>query len=224
MATLKKIDLPEKAPKKSAAAITEILVDGDAIRLYNEAADAAKAAIKVMEEIKPKLVEIGVEEVFRLNCKHGDQPDTLISTVNLKDDATGEICQCTWSKKQLKLDEKAIKRAFSIVRTKDDEWAKINRYAAYTPVATFNTDVFFIKDKFNMDAYEEYVAALQKVADRYGTPNPLKCEKELILSSDFHTVRWADFDFSTNLMLQSIMPTQVNLKAIRPTEAAKAGA
>jgi hypothetical protein len=34
--------------------------------------------------------------------------------------------------------------------------------------------------------------------------------------ADFHDIRWAMFDLEANLAIQTVLPTQVNLKPIRP--------
>jgi hypothetical protein len=35
---------------------------------------------------------------------------------------------------------------------------------------------------------------------------------------DFHERRWRQFDLETNLQLQAVLPTQINLKPIRPKD------
>ena len=62
---------------------------------------------------------------------------------------------------------------------------------------------------------------LTAVATKFEVDNPLSCGKVLKPKADFHERRWQQFDLETNLQLQTVLPTQVNLKPIRPDKSEK---
>lgn len=217
MAKLNDIDLPDADQKKaSAKTIPTITVHGDAVTRYNEASDTVAAAEEILKELKPVLVDAGLAYVFEHNREHAKSADEQISSVNLCDADSGEICQFSWLKKNLKINAKAVDAEFKGLCTVEGKRANINDYINYVPVASFDTSVFMVNEKFDMEVYAEYIAALQKVADRYGVENPLTVSKVLQPKPDFHVRRWVDFDATTNLDLQAVIPTQTNLKPLRP--------
>lgn len=216
MAKLADISLPDAAPTKARSTIKTVAVSGDVVTRFNEARDQIDKATEVINELKPTLVDEGLDAVFQHNCEHAADPKAIISSVNLTDEETGEVCQFTWSRKNLKNNAKQVDAEFKRVRTVDGKKADINAYAGYEVVAAFDTDVFMVEGQFNRERYDAFMAALDAVSATFQVTNPLTCGKVLKPKADFHARRWQDFDFDTNLQLQTVLPTQVSLEPIRP--------
>ena len=216
MAKLNNLDLPELDEKKSSKNIAALTVHGDAVTRYNEACDTIATAEEIRDQLKPVLMDAGLAYVFEHNEHNANDPAAQISSVNLQDADTGEVCLFSWLRKNLKINAKAVDAEFKGLFTKDGKRANINEYVSYVPVAAFDTGVFMKDGKFDKDICEDFQNALNEVADRHGVANPLTLAKVLQPKPDFHSRRWQDFDFQSNLDLQSVIPTQVNLKPVRP--------
>lgn len=218
MAKLKDIDLPEKAKKSTSSAIQTLVISGDTVARYNEACDQIEKADLTIKELKPTLVEAGLSAIFAHNCANPTDPKARVSSINLIDDDPDavETLRVTWQKKNLKNDPKQVVAEFDSLRTVDDKRANINDHAAYAVVADFDADVFSVNGKFDQQRYDDFVEALTVVSERYKVPMPLSCAKVLVPKADFHDRRWSVFDIETNLVIQAVLPTQVNLTPIRP--------
>ena len=215
MAKLAIIDLPDVDDKKAKSSIPSVKIEGDAVTRYNEARDQVDAATEVMNLLKPTLIEAGLQAVFEHNTKHADDSKAILSSVNLTDEEK-EVCMFTWTRKDLKNAPKQVETEFNRLRMVDGKKANINDCAAFEVVAKFDTGVFMVNDKFNPQRYEAFVDAMAAVAAEYEVENPLSCAKVLVPKADFHDKRWALFDVEANIVIQSVLPTQVNLKPIRP--------
>jgi hypothetical protein len=216
MAKLADISLPDAAPTKARSTIETVVVSGDVVTRFNEARDQIDQATEVVNELRPSLIEAGLDAVFQHNCEHAADPKAIISSVNLTDEETKEVCQFTWTRKNLKNNAKQVDAEFKRVRTVDGKKADINGYAGYEVVASFDTGVFMVEGSFSRERYDAFMAALNAVSAQFEVPNPLTCGKVLKPKADFHAKRWQDFDFATNLQLQTVLPTQVSLEPIRP--------
>ena len=215
MAKLTSIDLPDADTKKSRSNIPSIPVEGDTVTRYNDACDQIDKAEAVINELKPVLHEAGLQAVFTHNVEHGTDPKAILSSVNLTDDE-GEVCQFSWTRKDLKNDAAQVDAEFKRLRTVDGKKADINACAGYEVVASFNAKVFMVDGKFNRERYDAFVEAMKDVSARFNVDNPLTCGKVLKPKPDFHDRRWSQFDVEANLAIQTVLPTQVNLKPIRP--------
>lgn len=215
MAKLTSIDLPDADSKKSRTNIPSISVEGDTVTRYNDACDQIDKAEAVINELKPVLHEAGLQAVFTHNVEHASDPKAILSSVNLTDEE-GEVCQFSWTRKDLKNDAAQADAEFKRLRTVDGKKADINACAGYEVVAAFNAKVFMVDGKFSRERYDAFVEALKAVSTRFNVDNPLTCGKVLKPKPDFHDRRWSEFDVEANLAIQTVLPTQVNLKPIRP--------
>ena len=218
MAKLRDINIPDKAQKKSKSSIETVEVKGDTVARYNEACDQIDKAELVVKELKPTLLEAGLSAIFRHNCTNPTDPKARVSSVNLIDDDPDavETLRVTWQRKNLKNDPKVVLAEFNSLRTVDDKKVNINDYAGYEVVADFDASVFTVNDRFDQERFDAYVEALTLVSERFGVAMPLSCSKVLVPKSDFHEKRWSTFDVETNFVIQSVLPTQVNMTPIRP--------
>lgn len=224
MAKLTSIDLPDADTKKSSNNIPTIEVDGDTVTRYNEACDQMDKAEAVINELKPVLHEAGLQAVFEHNVEHAGQPKEIISSINLvdrreegdEDEAERQKVQMSWTRKDLKNNAQQVEAEFKRLRTVDGKKADINLFAGYEVVAKFDAAVFMVDGKFNRERYDAFVEAMKEVSARFNVDNPLTCGKVLKPKPDFHDRRWTVFDVESNLAIQTVLPTQVNLKPIRP--------
>lgn len=236
MAKLTSIDLPDATDKKGRKTIPTVKLvtpEGDVVKRYNEACDAATKAEATITELTPILRKAGLTEVFNTNCTAESTKDR-ISSVNIvdvkmgvpehKQEPNGEICMLTWTKKDVKNDAKAVETAFNALRTTEDKRPNVNNYVRWMPVASFDSSAFIVNDRFDEERYNEFNEAIALVAKRLGIDNPLSCARILKPVADFHeTIRWQQFDGDANAIIHSVLPTQVNLKAIRPEANGVAG-
>lgn len=223
MAKLTSIDLPDLDDKKSKTTIPTVTVPGDIVARYNEARDQMDKAEEVINELKPDLIEAGLQAVFEHNSAHAGNPKEIISSVNLQaeadeDAAKAEVCMFSWTKKDLKNNYKQVDAEFKRLRTTDGKKADINEFAGFAVVAKFDTGVFMVDGKFDEKRYKAFMEALAAVAEKFEVENPLSCGKVLVPKPDFHEKRWERFDVEANLVIQTVLPTQCNLKPVRPTE------
>jgi hypothetical protein len=230
MAKLTSIDIPDVADKKAKTTIPTVYVPGDTVARFNEARDQVDKATEVMNELKPTLIEAGLQAVFEHNSAHAGDSKAQISSVNLKDrlpddeeatatdvaEAMQEVCMFSWTRKDLKNNPKQVEAEFNRLRRQDGKKANINDYAGYEIVAQFNTEVFMVDGKFNRERYDAFIEALKEVSEKFEVDMPLSCAKVLKPKADFHDKRWQDFDVESNIVLQTVLPTQCNLKPIRP--------
>lgn len=215
MAKLTSIDLPDADTKKSSNNIPTIEVDGDTVTRYNEACDQMDKAEAVINELKPVLHEAGLQAVFEHNVGHADDPKAILSSVNLTD-SEGEVCQFSWTRKDLKNNAEQADAEFRRLRRADGKKADVNEFAGFEPVAKFDAKVFMVDGAFDKKRYNAFMQAIAKVAKSFNVDNPLSCIKVLKPKPDFHDRRWQAFDVEANLVIQTVLPTQVNLKPIRP--------
>ena len=230
MAKLIDVDIPDVADKKAKTTIPTVYVHGDAVARYNEARELVDKGTVTMNELKPTLLEAGIAAVFEHNCAHAGDTEALISSVKLMDKlpddadaiaptlALKEAVMCTWTKKNGSSDASAVEAEFKHILTTAGKKPNVNNYYGFELVGTFDTSVFKMGGKFSQERYDAFVAALQEVSDTFGVDNPLSCAKQWTPKPDFHERRWQQFDVKTNLALQAVLPTQVNLKPIRPAK------
>jgi len=232
MAKLKTLAIPDLADKKAKSNIPTVLVPGDSVARYNEAKTLVEKGTATMNELKPTLQKAGLEAVFTHNCDNAADPDCRISSVNLMDrlpdedeataatvaDALKEVVQFSWTRKDIANNAKQVEAEFNRILTTEGKKANINNYAGYEVVASFDTSVFMVDGKFSQERYEAFMEALNEVSEKFEVSNPLSCGKVLKPKPDFHERRWRQFDLETNLQLQAVLPTQINLKPIRPKD------
>lgn len=223
MAKLTSIDIPDLDDKKSKTTIPTIVVPGDIVARYNEARDQMDKAEEVINELKPSLVEAGLQAVFEHNTAHAGNPKEIISSVNLQaepdaDDASApvEVCMFSWTKKDLKNNAKQVEAEFNRLRTVDGKKANVNEFAGFEVVAKFDTSVFMVDGKFSNERYQAFMKAIAQVAAKFEVDSPLSCGKVLVPKPDFHEKRWGVFDVESNIAIQAVLPTQCNLKPVRP--------
>ena len=227
MAKLASIEIPDVADKKAKSSIPTFFIPGDTVARFNEARDQVDRGTEVMNELKPTLIEAGLQAVFTHNSAHAENTKAQISSVNLMDrlpdeeqqpdeEQPKEVCMFSWTRKNTANNPKQVEAEFNGLRTLHGKRANINDYAGYEVVAKFDASVFMVGGKFSQERFNAYMVALAEVSARFEVDNPLSCGKVLVPKPDFHERRWSDFDVVSNIAIHSVLPTQCNLKPIRP--------
>lgn len=218
MAKLKDISaLDTVPPKKKGKEVLSLEVAGDAVKRYNEAQDQIAKAEAVCKKLAPDIIDTGCRFVFEKNCVRGAKPINSVNLVTVE----GDKLMVTWTRKSKAMDAVAVEAFFEGRQTLAKKPANVNDYAAMVPVAAFEAEVFMAVDpktaqiKFAQERYDAFSAAIQKVADKFGVPNPLTCGKVFTTQPNFQERRFVDFDVDTNLALMEVMPTSVSLKTVR---------
>lgn len=229
MAKLTSINLPKATDKKSRKNIPTVNVvteEGDVVKRYNEAYDAAEQAEADMKALVPILRKAGLEAVFNANCQ-ATTVEERISSVNLVDvkmgipeteqEPNGETLMLTWTKKDVKCDDKQVNATFDGLITLANKKANVNNYVRWMPQAKFDESAFVVNGCYDEKRFKAFFDAVGKVAQRLGIDNPLSCASVLKPVPEFHeSLRWQQFDADANLKIHEVLPTQVNLKPNRP--------
>lgn len=219
MSKITNIDLPDKDSKKSTTSIPSVVVPGDIVSRYNDARDQVDRATEVMDELKPTLIEAGLQAVFEHNSQHPGDSKNQINSVSLQD-ATDpesvEVCMFSWTRKNLKNDPKQVEAEFKRLKTLQGKKVDVNDHVAYVPVVTFDSAALVVDGEFSRLHYRAFENAIAKVAKELGIENPFTVTKVLVPKPEFHDKRWENFDVESNIAIQTVLPTQCNLKPVRP--------
>lgn len=212
----------EKAKKKSTVPTKGL--EGDQVRRLTEALLQIKAAEAVVNELKPDLLQEGIEYVFEHNVEHGGQTKELISSVKLFDveadpnEEGSDALMVSVQKKVGVLNKDVVNEALTRMTRTDGKKADANDYVQFAVKASFDTSVFNDEEgNFDKDRYKKVMEALTDVSAELGVENPLSCHEIMTTRGDFHEKRWTDFTLEDNLILQSdVIPCTVSLKSVAP--------
>ncbi len=219
MAKLLTLDVAGVTSKKAAKSkLKTVPVAGDVVTRYNEARDQMDKAEEVINELKPTLIEAGLEAVFNHNHEHAGDSKSMVSSVNLSDAKSGEACMFSWTRKNSANDPKQVEAEFKLLRMVDGKKADINQFCGFELVPKFDGGVFMEDGKFSKSRYEAFVKAIKAVADLFQIESPLSFEQKLAPKPEFHDKRFEVFDVEANLAIQTVLPTQCNLKPVRDKE------
>jgi hypothetical protein len=189
---------------------------GSDVDRYLAAAKAAADAEKTMEELKPKLKELGMEAVFQHNCENPPEKRVKSSTLigALKEGKEVGRLLATCVDKSLKLDAKKIAAALARVETVDGKKPNPDRYTHYQIVAEFDTAcVHDAKGRIDPERFAKVETAFAAAAKSLGIENPLVFAKQLVFTEAWWEDRFDRFDAVTLVELcTDAMPQQVNFK------------
>lgn len=217
------IDLPEVPKNKKASTVPVRSLEGDQIRRYTEALRQIEDANAVIAELKPDLIQEGVEYVFGHNVNHGGDTKTLISSVKFcdKDQDTltegAQSLMVSTQKKTTALDAKLVNETLVSMRRADGKPVVADDYVEYAVKASFDTTIFNGADGFSKERYAKIMEALNDVSEELGVDNPLSCHKVMSPKGDWYERRWVDFSLEQNLQLQEVIPCVIAVKAMAPT-------
>lgn len=205
-----KLKLAQPAPTETGDSIPVIAIDGDLIKQYNDADTQAKQAAGVMEELRPDISEIGLNEIFTRSCR---RPATPTCSVKLQDDA-GEVLLVMFVNKYK--DVADVPAAEELFENHDLD---INGYVTEGVKATFDDKVFYDADgNFVQEIYDDVRKAIQTIVAKRGlAKNPLDTTKIVKTKPCFHAERFALFPkVETQHQVFTTLPNTLSFKPVRP--------
>jgi hypothetical protein len=175
-----------------------------------------KRGEEVMEDLRPDVQEIGLNQIFTRSCK---RPTTPTTSVKLQDDE-GEVLMFTFVNKYKEVaDVDAAEQLF------EENDLDINQYVTEGIKAKFDDSVFYDADgNFQMEIYDDVRKAIQTiVSKRQLAKNPLETAKVVKLKPTFHVERFAIMPkVETQLQAFEVLPNTVMLKPVRAKTNGKA--
>ena len=185
---------------------------GSAVDRYIAAAEEAAKAAAVMEELKPKLIAMGMEAVFGHNC--ANVPEKRVKSARLLGTGPQFTLMATCVDKSPKLDAKKVAAELSAVRTVGGRVPNPDRYTQYEIVAEFDASCFHdAKGRIDPENVQRISEALEATAKALGIVNPVKLAKKLVLTDFWWEDRFDRFNAATLVELcTSAIPQQVSLK------------
>jgi len=196
-----------------------VVKGGSDVDRYLAAAELAAKAAVIMEGLKPKLIALGMEAVFKHNC--ASVPEKRIKSAHLCGDrAAGEepaVLLATCVNKSPKLDAKKVVAALAGAKTIEGKVPNPDRYTRYEVVAEFDAAcVHDAKGRIDADRFDKVSKAFEDTAKELGIANPLSFAKKLVLTETWWEDRFDRFDKDTLVELcSSALPQQVNLKQVK---------
>lgn len=208
---LKRLKVKLAAPSQTETdSIPTICIEGDLMKQFIVADKQVKDGKALMEDLRPDILEIGLDAVFTRSCKRPTSPTT---TVKIQDDE-GEVVQFQFVNKYGAIpDTDAADELFDTIVNGDGETVDINYFVQETVKATFSDKVFYdAEGNFTQAIYDKFRLAIGRVAKELGVDNPLETEKVVIPKAVFHEERFKTFPKAeTQVRLFEVMPNQVRL-------------
>jgi hypothetical protein len=187
-----------------------VAVEGDQISRYNKADAEMKEAERLMKELRPDLLEIGTDEVFKISCAHPTEPSF---TVKLEDD-TGEMLRVQFTKRYGQIaNVEATEALFEALTDREGRPVDINDFVQETVVGSFDNKVFLdAKGNFDRKVYDRFRKAIEGVAAELQVPCPLSTHKVVVPKEKFHTERFMLFgDVAIQRQLTTLMPNTTQI-------------
>jgi len=212
---LKKLRVKMTTSAPEANGIPVVQIAGDLIAQYNKADQDQKAAKAVMDDIRPEILEIGHEEIFRRSC---EQPLAPTLTVKLSDEG-GEAVRVEFTKKYGVIANVAeVERLFEqAVDTPGNEALDINDFVQEAVTAKFDCAVFYdAEGNFQQKVYDAFRKAIEEVALRLRVNCPLETGKIVSPKDKFHTERFRLFGPKDQVEITELIPNTTRVVPIRP--------
>lgn len=198
------------APATKPGEIPTIAIEGDLVKQYVHADAKMKAAKAVMDDLRPEILELGLDEIFKRSVT---DPKNPTPTVKLKDDED-EVLRVQFTKKYGAIaDVEAAEELFSGLKGPNGKPVDINDYLQETVQASFNCAVFNDADgKFQQDVYDKFRVAIERVAKQLDVPCPLETKKVVAALPALHEKRWTTFpSVEAQMALSRICPNTTQI-------------
>ncbi len=207
--SLKRLKVKTSPARKSKDEIPVVAVSGDVVKQYNLADAQAKAAEAVQKDLRPEIIELGTDELFRLNTA---DPHNPITTVKLQDDEN-EVLRVQFTSRYKSANPEAVDEMFESLRTANGKSADINNYVQETVAAKFNSDVFNdAKGRFSQAKFDRYYVVLTKLARELGDECPLSTTSAVLPLDSFHKDRWSVFPTSdAQRKISEVLPNTIQI-------------
>ena len=185
--------------------IPTVRIEGDLVKHYNVAAAQVEAGERLMKDLRPEILEIGLAEVFKRSCANPASPTPTVKLQDEQDDVLRVQFTARYGKVQ---DTDAVEDLCDSTKGPDGKPVDINRFLQETVSAKFNCAVFNGADgKFSQRIYDKFRNALERVAAELDVPCPLETEKVVIPLTTFHDERFTLFpDPAAQLLLAKLCP------------------
>jgi len=205
---LKRLKVKTVPASAKPGEIPEISIEGDLVRQYNKASDAAKQAEATMKELKPDVLEIGQGEVLTRSVADPIHPTFTVKLV----DETGEALRVQFTKRYGQIaDVDALEQLF------EEADVDINQHVQEKVVGVFDSKVFLDdKGEFSRKKYDAYLKAVQAVAAKFGDSCPLSTDKQITPKDTWHDKRWSVFtSVESQAELVRLMPNTTQIVPVR---------
>ncbi len=204
-----KVKLAQPTPTETGSEIPVIAIEGDLIQQYNTAADQVKKGEEVMEDLRPDVLEIGLDEIFTRSCK---RPTTPTTSVKLQDDEGEDLMVSFVNKYKDVADLDAAEQLF------EDHDLDINEFVTEGIKAKFDDSIFYDADgNFLQEVYDDIRKAVASVVTRRQlAKNPLETVKVIKPKPTFHDQRYAVMPkVESQHRAYEVLPNTVMLKPVR---------
>jgi hypothetical protein len=204
---LKRLKVKMTVPAVKAGDIPVVGIEGDLVAQYNAADKQLKAAKAVMDDLKPEILEVGLNEIFSRSCR---DPINPTPTVKLQDDS-GKVLRVEFTKRYGQVAEanlESVEDLFEGLKGEDGKPVDINTYLQETVDAEFDSSVFLSADgTFQQRVYDEFRKAIEAVSKRLGVDCPLNTKKVVTPKEKFHVERFHRFpDPGLQMQLSGLIP------------------
>lgn len=209
-----KVRMAQPAPEQSAGDIPVIGIEGDLIQQYNDADKQMKEGKGLMEELRPDVLEIALQQVFERSVK---RPLAPTPSVKLQDEQGETLLVCFTAKYGECADVKAAEELF------DNHDVDVNDYMVEGVKASFDSSVFYDEDgNFQQEVYDDIRKAVQTIVTKRGlAKNPLETAKIIKPKPNFHEARWGLFPkVETQVQATEILPNSTTIKPVRTEQKA----
>lgn len=211
-----KTDAGDKTVNKGA---NETTINALAKEFNVAKADLERAEARV-KELEPHLKLMGVSFITAHNC---GTPLDQWTSVKLEDQS-GEKVRISSTQKYPFANGDLVSACFeslmAAARQTDTDTAAveekydINNYVQETVVAAFDNK-FFLDDKgsFSKARYDAVFAAMEVVAKKLGTSNPLSAKTVVQPKPGFHEKRYSTFSLEENTKIHAVLPNTISISA-----------
>jgi hypothetical protein len=225
-----KVSSSDETPKKSSVPVVLLDVEqGDIVKRYNEAKEAADRAAETMNELRPQIVEAAKEHIFENNCAPGClNPLTSVKLQELLENPNdpesepvrGELIRVSFTSRYNTADAEFVDAMFKQFKGRK---RNINDYVTETLTASFDSTVWLDEDgNFNQAVYDKFRIAIEKVAkeldlkDAEGrVKSPLTTKRTVQVKEAFHQRRFTDFSVEENHSLSDALPNTIQCVPVR---------
>lgn len=206
-----KADVPDAPKEKDEIPVVD--VEGTIIRDYNKADSDVKKAEAQLKELKPDILEQGIDEIFAKSCANPTKP---VLTVKLRD-TTGETLRVQFTAKYGVAVGDQVEAVFKSITRSD---SAINAHVEETVQGKFNCAVFNnAKGAFDEKKYNKYMEAISAVSRELGDACPLETFRVVKPKETFHLNRWTAFPkVEQQKQLSQVLPNVTSVVPIRVVE------
>lgn len=212
---LKKLKLKLEQAPPTKGDMPTLQIEGDSIAQYVAADRQMKDAEDVMKDLRPEILEAGLDKIFELNCQ---DPLTPVPTIKVTDDKNAVVRVQFTKKYSVVTDVDRAEDLFDSLTDPDGKEVDINAYVQEVVQVKFENAVFYDVDgKFKPEIYEAFEKAIGRCARKLGVASPIASKKAVLPLESFHLKRFAVFpEVEVQKQLSLAMPNTVQIVPVVP--------